>query len=260
MALIVRTLAVTYYDGYHIEPHAHPWGQLIYAASGVMRVRADATFWLIPPAQAVWAPSGVTHEIWARGDMAMRTLYFAPELAAALPPDCRAIEVSPLLRELVLRIVAMGMLESSEPQHRRIAELAAHEAAAAEVLPLSLRLPSDPRAARVAERLRDDPASDAQLAELARWAAASPRTLQRAFLDGTGLRFSEWRQRLRLMHAAGVLSAGAPVTEAGLSAGYASTSAFIAAFRKRFGRTPSQLQGPRQRAELRTEFGPGGGL
>jgi len=32
------------------------------------------------------------------------------------------------------------------------------------------------------------------------------------------------------------------VTEAGLEAGYASTSAFIAAFRKQLGRTPARMR------------------
>jgi AraC-like DNA-binding protein len=35
---------------------------------------------------------------------------------------------------------------------------------------------------------------------------------------------------------------GKSVTEAGLEAGYAGTSAFIAAFRKHFGVTPSRLR------------------
>ena len=53
--------------------------------------------------------------------------------------------------------------------------------------------------------------------------------------------FSRWRQRLRLLHAVAALGAGKSVTETGLDAGYAGTSAFIAAFRKHFGITPSRL-------------------
>src|SRR5262249_41632230 len=49
---------------------------------------------------------------------------------------------------------------------------------------------------------------------------------------------------LRLIHAASLLGEGVSVTEAGLAAGYAGTSAFIAAFRKRFGRTPARLREP----------------
>ena len=241
MAFLIRTLACTYFGGHHIEPHTHPWGQLIYAAAGVMRVRADDTLWLVPPARAVWAPAGLRHEIWARGDFAMRTLYLAPGLAEPLASGCRAIEVSPLLRELILRLVSIGMLEAGDPAHGRLAGVLIDLLRTAETLPLSLPLPADPRAVRAAGRLQSAPADPAQLKEIAAGAGASPRTLQRLFLAETGLRFSDWRQRLRLLHAAGALGEGASVTEAGLDAGYASTSAFIAAFRRRFGRTPARM-------------------
>jgi len=239
---LIRTLACTFHGGHHVEPHAHRWGQLIYAGSGVMRVRAGRTLWIVPPARAVWAPAGVEHEIWAQGDFAMRTLYLEPRLADALPAEVVAIEVSPLLRELALHAVQLGMLDEGEPAQARLAQVIADQIAQAPALPLALPLPADPRAVRLAARLRDDPACTAELRVLAAEAGASPRTMQRLFLDDTGLRFSEWRQRLRLLHGATLLGAGASVTEAGLAAGYSGTSAFIAAFRKQFGRTPAQMR------------------
>ena len=242
MALIVRALAATYYDGHHIEPHAHPWGQLIYAATGVMRVNAAERMWIVPPARAIWAPAGLRHEIFAHGDFAMRTVYLSPSLAGSLPQDCRAVDVTPLLREMILHIVAIQLLDEDTPLHRAWASVLMERLADAEVLPLSLPLPSDPRALRAAERLRAEPGAAVELDALARHAGASARTLQRLFLEETGLRFAEWRQRLRLIHAAVLLGAGSSVTEAGLEAGYASTSAFIAAFRKQFGRTPARLR------------------
>jgi AraC-like DNA-binding protein len=241
LAFLVRTLAATFHGGHHIEPHAHAWGQLIYAGSGVMRVRAANVLWFVPPARAVWAPAGLEHEIWARGDFAMRTLYLEPDLAASIDGGCRAIEVQPLLRELILYIVSLGMLAAEDPIQARLAAVLADLLAKADTLPLSLPAPTDPRALRAAERLQAFPADPAALKDVAHEAGASVRTLQRLYLAETGLRFSEWRQRLRLLNAAGALSAGASVTEAGLDAGYASTSAFIAAFRRLFGRTPARM-------------------
>ena len=242
MAFLIRTLACTYYGGHHIEPHAHSWGQLIYAASGAMRVRADQTLWIVPPARAIWAPDGIAHEIWARGDFAMRTLYLEPRLTADLPQSCLALDISPLLRELILHTVALGMLDEDNPSHARLARVVIDQLASAPTLPHALPLPSDPPAARLAERLREDPACELELEALAASAGASARTIQRLFLAETGLRFTEWRQRMRLLHGASLLGAGASVTEAGLEAGYAGTSAFIAAFRKLFGRTPATMR------------------
>ena len=244
MTAIIRSLACTYFGGHHIERHAHPWAQLIYASVGVMRVRAAGRLWLVPPARAVWAPAGLEHELWARGDFAMRTLYIAPKIAVGLPEACVGLDVPPLLRELILHIVGLGMLHQEEPDHAALATVAISLLKAPTTLPSSLPWPGDPRALAAAELLLANPSEPLELTEVARRAGASARTLQRLFLEETGLGFAEWRQRLRLLHAATLLSEGLSVTAAGLEAGYASTSAFIAAFKKQLGRTPSRMLSP----------------
>jgi AraC-like DNA-binding protein len=206
-----------------------------------MRVRAGETLWIVPPARAVWAPAGVEHEIRARGDFAMRTLYFPVAMTACLPGECCALEVLPLLRELVLELVERCPVDDADAPGMRLATVAVDRIAEARALPLQLPFPRDSRALRLAEAVGADPANRASLAELARAAGASPRTIQRLFLAQTGLPFAQWRQRQRLLHGAAALGAGKSVTEAGLEAGYAGTSAFIAAFRRHFGVTPSRM-------------------
>lgn len=242
MAPHVRTLAATYYGGHHIAPHAHPWGQLIYADQGVMRVNAGDRLWIVPSTRAIWAPPGSRHEIWAQGAFAMRTLYLAPRLARLLPAECRAIMVGALLRELVLRIIQEGMLDGSDPKQRRLIGVLIDLLLATETLPLSLKMPGDKRARNVAERLQRNPSDGADLEALAKAAGASGRTLQRLFRAETGLNLGEWRRRLRLLHAVTLLDTGSSVTEAGFEAGYQSTSAFVAAFHAVFGFTPLQVR------------------
>jgi AraC-like DNA-binding protein len=241
MAIAIRCLAATYYDGFHIKPHRHHWGQLIYAGAGVMRVKAGGMLWIVPSARAVWVPAGTEHEIHGLGDFAMRTLYLPTEISAGLPGQCCALDVPPLLRELVLEMIERCPIDAADGAGMRLAEVARDLIGQAGVLPLQLPLPRDPRALRLADRLLADPAMPAELPELARAAGASARTIQRLFLSETGLPFSRWRQRLRLLRGATMLGSGLSVTEAGLEAGYAGTSAFIAAFRKHFGVTPSRL-------------------
>jgi AraC-like DNA-binding protein len=136
------------------------------------------------------------------------------------------------------------MLHEGEPYDEALSHVTLGLLKAPSLLPSSLPWPNDPRAVAVAEQLLTNPVDRSELPWLGRSAGASARTLQRLFLDETGLGFAEWRQRLRLLHAASLIGAGASVTEAGYEAGYASTSAFIAAFRKQLGRTPAQLKGP----------------
>lgn len=242
MGILARSLAATYYGGHHIERHSHKWGQLIYAARGVMHVEADAAVWIVPPARAVWVPAAVPHEIFARGEFAMRSVYIAPDCAWTAPGKCAGVEVSPLLRELILRIVELGFLEAETREHQALFDLSLISLAAAERLPTRLVLPRDRRGRCAAERLMTEPSTVIRLPELARISGASPRTLQRIFLEETGLGFAEWRQRARLTHAASLLSPTCSVTEAGLDAGYASTSAFIAAFGRAFGCTPAAFR------------------
>jgi AraC-like DNA-binding protein/quercetin dioxygenase-like cupin family protein len=236
----VRGLAVTYRDGHRLDRHTHPWAQLVFAARGTMRVATPTAAWLAPPTRAIWVPGGTPHEIEMRGAVAMRTLYLAPADPDPRLAQCRAIEVAPLLRELILHIVRLGMLQVGDPAHERLEALLVDLLAAAETAPLELPLPGDPRARAFADRLLAEPGCDAAFADLARGSGASLRTLQRLFLAETGLSLDAWRGRARMQQAVVALSNGAPVTEAALDAGYQSPSAFIAAFRRAFGVTPAR--------------------
>src|SRR3990167_6769197 len=142
----VRGLAVTYHDGHRLDRHTHPWGQLVYAASGVMSVATPQAAWLVPPTRAIWVPGGTPHEIRMRGTVAMRTLYLAPAGADERLAACRALEVAPLLRELILHIVRIGMLGVGDPAHDRLEGLLLDLLAAGESAPLVLALPTDPPA------------------------------------------------------------------------------------------------------------------
>ena len=238
----VRGMAATYPDRFRLDAHSHPWGQLVYGASGVMRIATPGATWLAPPTRAIWVPAGVTHEIEMRGAVAMRTLYLAPSGDDPRLAGCRAIEVAPLLRELILHIVRLGLLDAGDPAHARLEALLVDLLAAAETAPLELPLPVDGRAVAFAERLLSDPATARPLAQMARGSGASLRTLQRLFLSQTGLSLEAWRGRARMQQAVVSLSAGAPVTQAALEAGYQSPSAFIAAFKRAFGVTPGRYR------------------
>lgn len=251
----VRSLAVTYRNGHHLKVHRHPWAQLIYARSGVMDVTADRKLWFVPPTRAIWIPAGVEHAIRARGEVALRTLYVAPERArAARRSSVEALEVKVLLRELIVHIASGGMLDPTVAEHDRLAGVLMDLIGAARGMDLVLPLPADTRAAQLAEQIRASPADARTLEVLASDAGASLRTLQRCFTEETGMTIDAWRQKARLVHSAATLAEGARVSEAALDCGYQSPSAYIAAFRRQFGVTPGQFEssGLRQRSN-RTE-------
>jgi AraC-like DNA-binding protein len=240
---LVRSLASTFRSGGEIGRHDHPWGQLVHATSGVMRVSTTGRAWLIPPGRAIWLPPRLPHAIVMKGEVALRTLYLDPDLAEPLPKQEQALGVTPLLREVILYILKIGMLHPAKPPQRRLADLLIDLLTEAEREDFSLALPKDRAALAMAEHLLSAPAERLDLAAAARAAGASLRTLQRRFPDQTGLTLEAWRRKARLIHALGALSAGAPVTVAALECGYDSLSAFITAFRRQFGETPGRYRG-----------------
>jgi AraC-like DNA-binding protein len=237
----LRTLAMGYPDGMVVDAHAHDWDQLVYAAEGALTVRtADAT-WLLPPHRAVWMPAGVEHTLKCVGLVSLRTLYF--ELGAVADRGrCRVVEVTPLLRELVLHCAAIGaragLLDGEQPEHRHLIDVVLDQLRELPTSPLELPMPQEPRARKLADALVAE--VDADLEDACRRAGATRRTLERAFRKELGLSLGQWRTQLRLLGAARQLVAGNNVTEAALAAGYDSTSAFITAFKRAFGDTPAR--------------------
>ncbi len=239
---LVRSGATTYQDGTRLDRHDHPWGQLAFCNSGVMRVISDATAWLAPPTRAIWLPAGVAHEIIMQGEVATRFLYLAPELAAPLPDEAGVVEVVPLLREVILHVLKLRMLHPDTPEQDRLARLLVDLLIGARAIDLGLPLPADRRAVAFADQVRDTPGESAGLADLARRAGASLRTLQRLFPAETGLTLEAWRQKARLIAAVAALSGGAAVSVVAADCGYDSPSAFIAAFKRQFGVTPGRYR------------------
>jgi AraC-like DNA-binding protein len=238
----IRSAAATYPNGMRLDRHDHPWSQLAFCNTGVMRVVSDAAAWLSPPTRAIWLPAGVAHEIVMQGEVATRFLYLAPELAGPLPAEPRVLEVAPLLRELILHILARSMLHPERPKEARLAALLIDLLTEARPLDLALPMPRDRRALALAERLQESPGHAISLAELCRSAGASQRTLQRLFPLETGLTLEAWRQKARLMQGVVELSAGASVAATSSACGYESPSAFISAFKRCFGVTPGRFR------------------
>lgn len=253
------------------DRHQHEWHQLTFAVRGHLEVITDDARRIVPADRAVWVPAGTEHIEVMRAPVSMRSIYIAhaaTERASAAteratsaaaataatarataataaiarvgaPAACRTIEVSPLLRELLLHISRIGALDRDKPEQARLVGVLFDLLAAAPDIGLELRSPRDPRARRFAELVTEQPGDEASIAELARRSGASLRTLERCFLAETGVAVGEWRRRMRLFHALRLLEAGSSVTEVALDVGYATTSAFSAAFTREFGRSPT---------------------
>lgn len=227
-------------EGETLPFHRHRRAQLVYASSGVMTVTTRSAAYVVPPQRAVWVPGGVEHRIDARSAVAMRTLYVEPGATADLPKKVSVLQVTPLLRELIVTAVAAGPSFEPDTPASRIMSVILDQIGAQPVASLALPMPSDPRLLRVAESLIANPADSRDLGAWARTAGASKRTLGRLFTAQTGMSFQAWRQQRRLLRALELLATGDKVTTIALELGYDSTSAFIAMFRRCLGTTPTR--------------------
>jgi AraC-like DNA-binding protein len=235
----ILTLTRDYPPGHTIPLHFHNRDQLVYASRGVMTVRTGRGTWVVPAQRAVWIPAGVPHTITMSGTVAMRTLYMKPQLSRTLPRDCCVMNVSPLMKELILCACKFESLKKRLKKQRHLLQLLFDQMEEFQTVPLQLPNPSDARALRVAQALVVDPGSPRPLAEICRTAGASKRTVERIFQEEVGMTLGKWRQQLRLMQAMRLLAARAKVTHAALEAGYSTPSAFIFMFRKALGTTPA---------------------
>jgi AraC-like DNA-binding protein/quercetin dioxygenase-like cupin family protein len=235
----IATLTHDYPAGHVIPSHLHDRDQLVYASRGVMTVRTRDGSWVVPTQRAVWIPATVLHAITMSGTVAMRTLYLKPQLAKSLPRACCVVNVSPLLKELILKACSCGRLKKTIQWQGHLICVIIDQLEAVQLVPLRLPNPSDPRAVRIAEILLADPSDRRPLTHLCKLAGAGKRTVERLFQEDVGMTFGKWRQQLRLMQAMRLLAEGAKVTYAALESGYSTPSAFISMFRRALGTTPT---------------------
>lgn len=236
----MRSYAVTHPRNLGLSERSYgEWDQLAYASQGVISVVTDAGVWVVPPHRAVWIPAGARYSVRTSGRVTLRTLFFRPELAGTrLPRRCVALDVTPLVRELVLHAAARNTLRRDVVADRRLAGVIVDQLVTLPQAPLLLTLPNDERARAAALRIQASP--ETPLAHVARASGASVRTLERLFLRDTALTLGRWRRRARLIAALRRLADGTPITRTAADIGYGTPSAFIAAFRREFDVTPGR--------------------
>lgn len=234
----VRTASTRYFGPYEIPPHAHDWDQIIDACEGVLTVHAAGGAWVVPPHRAAWLPAGIRHAVRTPGGAAIRSVYFKRGRVRGMPRECRVLHVSPLLHELIREVCRIGMLDRRNASHRRLAALIADQLQVVDALPMKLPMPAAGRAGEVAAHLRAHLETATPQTAVDSVPGAGRRTIEREFLAQTGLSLGRWWRQARMLRALERLSAGISVTETALDVGYATPSAFIAAFKTTFGAPP----------------------
>jgi len=229
--------------GQLLAPHSHPRGQLLYAAAGVMQVRTPQGLWVIPPQRALWVPSQLEHEIRMLSEVRLRTLYIRQQESQLIGDSCRLLEVSALLRELILALLQESSDYDMHGRGGHLAQLIMSEIHGAALIPVAIPWPSDRRLVAICEAIVGNPGSLNSLEQWAELGGASARTVIRLFPKETGLHFRHWVQQVHITEALLRLAHGDAVERIAEKLGYKSASAFTSMFRKVLGKTPSHYAG-----------------
>jgi len=190
-ALPRAVLAIsTDYPPEHVLPaHRHRRAQFLYGATGSMRVETADGSWTVPTRRAVLIPPETDHRV-VMSNVTTRSLYLEPSAVPWFPRRCRAVDVSPLLRELLRAAVDVAPEYPRRGRDATLISLLLHEVSRCAPLPLELPWPRHEGLRARCQSFSDapdvhDPPS--------RWAAelhVSERTLHRMFRAETGLSFA----------------------------------------------------------------------
>ena len=176
---VVTAMARDTEHGVSAEPHSHERAQLLYATEGLMRVQTEFGVWILPPRRALMIAPGVVHHWTSIGKVTMRTIYIEAGAATAFGEGCRVVEVSPLLRELILALLTEPVEYPLPGRGEHLAMLILSELAAAETVPMAIPWPRDRRLLAVCSAIMDDPGSTRTIEDWAADVGASARTLIR---------------------------------------------------------------------------------
>ena len=205
-----------------------------------MTVETSQGMWVLPASRALWIPTGIPHAVRMAGEVSLRTLYLRPKLVRGLPRVCTVVNISPLLKELIIYSCQFKVLDNRTKIRSHLVTLILDLLRSSRTIPLQLPRPVDHRALRVADFLYANPGSIVPTEEICARAGASKRTIERLFRQNTRMTLGRWRQQLRLMHSMRLLAQGMKINSVALEAGYSSPSAFILMFRSALGTSPGQ--------------------
>ncbi|MGC3982327.1 MAG: helix-turn-helix transcriptional regulator [Steroidobacteraceae bacterium] len=236
----MTAMEVDYPHGASTGWHSHPRAQLLYAIEGVMIVRSTAGSWVVPSNRAAWLVAGVEHDVRMCGAVKIRTLFIDSTIAPHLPASC-VMEVSPLLRELVIAAMQVPIDYQTDSRDGRLMRLLLDELRICDQLPLHLPLPQDPRLRSICEAFIENPEITQTAEQWAEQLGITAKTIHRLFGQQTGMTFADWRQTARLLAALQKITSGKRLVDVALECGYASQSAFTAMFKRHFGMPPSEF-------------------
>ncbi|MGE8686782.1 MAG: AraC family transcriptional regulator [Achromobacter sp.] len=225
-----------------MKRHASPWAELNFAISGIMELGIGGVTYLSPPQYAIWIPPHVEHCCQNEGEVHYACIDIPAAACAGLPDKPCTLEISPVMRAILADFERRGISYPDTPEDRRMAQIVIDQARQARAYASYLPSAADPVLAPILSALQQRPGDKRGAAHWAATAGITERTLLRRCQQRLGMSFNEWRQRLRVVSALGMLGEGRSVQSVARELGYSTPSAFIAMFQRLTGESPDSAR------------------
>jgi AraC-like DNA-binding protein len=217
---------------------------LLYARSGLLRLEAGGRRWSLPPARAALIRAGQTVTFSLPGPVTALSVLFDPGWTRAPDAPLAVFDLSPLARALLDEV--RECTEGPRDDHDlRLFETLYHTILRLARAPSPASRPTGDSdlVRRALDRTEATLAEAPTFAALARSLNVTERTLARRIHAETGMTWSANLRLMRVLNAIeGLVATQDSVTEIALATGYASLSAFNAAFRDLVGLTPTEYR------------------
>jgi AraC-like DNA-binding protein len=239
-ATAVVVAKTRYSAGFRSEWHHNSKAQLIYPSRGVMTLHTRTGSWVVPPLRACWLPALEEHRVETSRQLEMHSVYCEGTVLQRLPVRSGIVQVSNLLRELILAMQDVTLDRRTTEPVSRMALVLADQITVQRSQVLFAPPVLSKRLRRIGDALKSDPADSRTLQDWSFELATTTRTLARAFERETHMTFMAYRRQIQLHAAIERLAKGDAVTAIAYDLGFSSASAFVAMFRKATGTTPKR--------------------
>jgi AraC-like DNA-binding protein len=235
----LRAFVERYPEGGRVERHSHDMDQLSLISQSAAIIETDTVYVVHPLLKALWLPAGIEHSVYAPRPFSLHALYFPPN-SLGLRAEPQVLGVDALARELVLFLCTAPRPSQRDARHGHALALLEQLLPLTKAESFSLPRPKSERARKLADHFTSDP-EDGRAREIvaAEIGGASLRTLERLFVDETGLSLATWRRQSRMLASLSLLAEGKSMSEIANAVGYDSPAAFSTAFKQCFGIPPS---------------------
>lgn len=220
--------------------HSHNHGQLIFVSKGTLRLTTPRGAWVVPQRKIVWIPPNQRHSILCKGLLSSWKIVTPQSYRKFLPPGISVLQTSDLLLA-ALESIPENKKMISPAKLRLLIELIKEELQSAKSESFGVTLPKSSRFGPLTDVLLKNPEDPRTIDQWSKTVGMSRRTFTRSFIAETGASFAEWKKTLIFGKALQLLSEGHSVDETADELGYSGSSAFVAAFKKKFRTTPGQF-------------------